>query len=115
MKSFDEEYVTIRISDARVSATYRSRSSCSRSEPARGPGRIGPHHDDDTVLEARGRINGLDLECPKNSAKRDHEQVAPADRVVVPTGIAEIIPGDNILIRRIAERAFHRLHAPGPL
>jgi hypothetical protein len=36
------------------------------------------------------------------------------DREPVPTGIAEIIPGDNILINWIAERAFHRLHAPDP-
>jgi hypothetical protein len=47
-------------------------------------------------------------------AERNDQQVATADRVPVPEGIAQFIPGDNILGDRIAERAFYRFHSSNP-
>lgn len=47
-------------------------------------------------------------------AERDHEQVAPADRELVPAGIAEVVLRKDVISEWIAERALHMLHASNP-
>ena len=65
--------------------------------------------ENDQSHPSRPLLNGH-REKIRRMAERDNQKVAAADREAVPHGIAQFIPGDNILGDRITERAFHRFH-----
>jgi hypothetical protein len=63
-----------------------------------------------TSINQRDQSHSLYLshrEKIRRMPERNHEQVALADRVTIPAGIAQLITGDYVFSNRITERAFH--------